>query len=964
MPVAPLAMDASQNWHLVKLGSAMSTTSAKVLALVCSLLSTSVTVVSMRASDPPRNKSARLDAIGDSLPEGAVARLGTLRLVHRGHVTAVAVSPGGKLLASGVQSSRMVTRLADVSDKQVARDNRVQTNSRGIRIWDTCTGKLLRELHTPEGEVSSLLFSPDGADLYGACGNHLGCWNPHTGEKRWQNNTPDKGTLHTYLPATNLVLAGNRIVSVHTGNLNCVIRGEKWTTSTSHTQRAVRIWNRKTGALESLPVALESTNTTGKDIPVLFHDAAVSADGRFAAVISSYGRPPWQENGPFNKGEEKDQERAWQYRNPRIRIVDLGGGTVRHDFPAASIENTRLAFSDDSSLLAITAGKELQLFDVVSGGKKQVAADVPAIQKLQFMRGTQQIAAQFADQSIRVWDCTTGRAIEPHAVRLDHFHASPHSPITAIGHGNSIQLFERESGKPLLDFDGHRETPSIRFGSGRENTLSSLDTERLYQWESGKWNVRRHIRMQAADVGWHYGRWSYVGGLHVSPEKGLLLRDDEKGLALHDLRTGKLIRTLESGAGKRWSSFFSQDSARVISMEEKQVISFDVQTGKRFAAIDHSSGDPFRLFGYGPSCWPVVSPLATFFAKSDKCLDVDLIQLDSGKHRRKLSVDTRAAPERRYAILQLWFSPDERFVLAEIHRQLGSSSSETTEIAIWDTEGGAIVQEIIIVPQMQVWHRSSLQIHSLQTLAMSPDRRLIALARRDHGDIEIWDTASGTRRGILTGHEGAVTDLAFSRDGRYLASASDDTTVLVWDLNRPLHAADFSDELAEADVAASWRTLAEPDAARADTVIWRLVKAKAQSTAFLKLHLRPQLPPNPNRVKQLLDDLDSPDFKTRSLAHVELEQFHSLVLSELKAAIAMTGSLERQRRVQRLLAQAERAALPFGTSDQVREWRALEVLERIGSPEAVELLQTLAAGTPNSSLTTHAAEVLARLGRP
>ena len=85
------------------------------------------------------------------------------------------------------------------------------------------------------------------------------------------------------------------------------------------------------------------------------------------------------------------------------------------------------------------------------------------------------------------------------------------------------------------------------------------------------------------------------------------------------------------------------------------------------------------------------------------------------------------------------------------------------------------------------------------------------------------------------------------------------------------------------------------------------------------------------------------------------------MLSELKSALTMKGSLEQQRRIKLLLASAERAALPFGTSDQVREWRALEILERIGSPEAVELLQALAAGTPNSQLTSHAAEILARL---
>src|SRR5262249_40165599 len=141
-----------------------------------------------------------------------------------------------------------------------------------------------------------------------------------------------------------------------------------------------------------------------------------------------------------------------------------------------------------------------------------------------------------------------------------------------------------------------------------------------------------------------------------------------------------------------------------------------------------------------------------------------------------------------FAILQLWFSPDERFILAEVHRRLGQSSEESVELVVWDVDSGAIIQEAMIIPRMRVWHRSSLQIQSISALAMSTDRRFVALARAEHSDIEIWDTASATRRGVLNGHEGTITDLAFSPDGRYLASASDDTTILIWDLNRPLNA--------------------------------------------------------------------------------------------------------------------------------------------------------------------------------
>jgi WD domain, G-beta repeat len=334
--------------------------------------------------------------------------------------------------------------------------------------------------------------------------------------------------------------------------------------------------------------------------------------------------------------------------------------------------------------------------------------------------------------------------------------------------------------------------------------------------------------------------------------------------------------------------------------------------------------------------------------------------MDTGKHLHKLSAKKGVDADQRFAILHLWFSPDDRFVLAEIHRRLTDrSGDESVEIAIWDTARGTIVQEIVIAPRVR--HRSSLQINSLSVVAVSPDRRLIALARNHHSEIELWDIASATRRGILRGHEGAVTDLAFSRDSRCLASASDDTTVLVWDLNRPLHAVNFAGKLTEADVAAHWHRLADPDAARADASIWRLVKAKTLSIAFLKSHLRPPMRPDPMQVKRLIADLDSDDFKTRSLAQAGLERFGSLVLDDLKTELTKNGTLERQRRIQLLLENAERAVRPFGTPMQLREWRALEILERIGSPEAIEVLRVLATGTHNLPLTDNASEVLARL---
>jgi len=70
----------------------------------------------------------------------------------------------------------------------------------------------------------------------------------------------------------------------------------------------------------------------------------------------------------------------------------------------------------------------------------------------------------------------------------------------------------------------------------------------------------------------------------------------------------------------------------------------------------------------------------------------------------------------------------------------------------------------------------------VNSVAFSPDGRLLASGSSDK-TIKLWDVATGSEVRTLKGHTHYVLSVAFSPDGRLLASGSWDDTIKLWDVS-------------------------------------------------------------------------------------------------------------------------------------------------------------------------------------
>ena len=879
-------------------------------------------------AQPP--KSARVDKYGDPLPDGAIVRLGSLRFADPGGIRSVAVSPDGKVVASGTYHSKAGAKGEAIT----------------IRLWDTKTGAQIRAFSAP-GPVPALAFDPAGHTLFAGGFARISCLDADTGKLRWEKAAPSEPEKRIE-ETERILVSKNTLISIHRASVGFVDAKPGSAGAVDHPQHAILLWDRITGKPLPLPKSLDWGPGRDKRITPLFHEHAVSPDGRFVASLVSdaeldlrVGKNP---NNVYY---------SWKYLNRRLQVVALDSGKLLYTLGDLPELLKALAFSEDGELLTLAAGKEIWLIDTAKGGKRVLTkALLPGTSTLTFV-GNKQLAALAERDAIEVWDIATGQRLDKHSVKPHHFESAHGGTVVAAIRGNSVHLVDRVTGKELVPIPGTRGPAKIRYTLHAKDTLICRAGRTAYLWDTRSWKPREGLSLPGY---WH----STELDVDISIERGLYVKEGQKeGLELADLRTDQLIRPLRDCDDQAHLALFSADGDRLMTEEGEFLRVYDAKTGKPIAKWPRSNFVHYAGFHIQHT----LSPRGSYLAQHQKHETIAVVDL-AAQTQILLFPRMGAGPKRGSSILGFAFSHDETILFGETHQRIDndidSDVGERAGVTLWDLKTGTILQEIVPWPAFRVFFRGRLIESKADAFALSADHRYLALAESGSATIQIWEVASATKRGELVGHDGAIVDLAFSPDGRQLVSSSEDTTLLVWDLNRPLQPVQLKDRANADELAIHWTTLFERDARRAETAMWRLVHAAKDSVPFLRAKLWPAKRPDPKHVQAMLLALGSEDFPERSHAMAELDRFGERILFDLEGAVKEKNPLEKQRRLETLLRRARDDAKPFGTMERVGQWRALEVLERIGGKEATQIVRDLAAGAPGSQLTLAAQATLER----
>lgn len=886
--------------------------SARIFAAILLLLPAAVHAQS--------SAKPRLDAHGFPLPDGAIARLGSLQFMSPAPIAALAMSPDGKRVASAALGLNV-------------------PGGGDVAIWDADSGRIVAELSGPPtsdalSTIGALSWSRDGRLLASVRHNtHIMVWNAETGKAHGEPKGFWPASKKTVLSLR--FIDGDRRLAVALADCHVEI----WDFAHGKLERTWTPDKAKQADLDAVGAGYRFTYASLSPSGAKMAWLALAKDRSAVLVYETTGGKllatvkelePLERAWLVDEAETLVCDAAWRRREKAIQrytVVNVADGRVRFHCeygyaptllsPPSTLGGSQPAGTFQETVYAFKNGPALFTTDGL-----------------------------FMIQ----WDAASGKKLKKwwHGLVNPAFSADGRRAVTTLAARRLVIC--NGSLQPLGEPPDFVPEPQVHFLPDGHLAAMPLGEGKVNLWDPKRGQI-------VASFTWPTGPG---GGSHDAPGK-LLASVENKRVVIRDLTADRPVCALEGVAVANASPTYpkiSADGTRtlVYSQDKQEAVIrwFDSHTGRELG----SHRVPLKNV-----CPKVAQP--AFWCADDAsiigyyALDSRLMLVHCGAKGTARSIGSPAPTNWEAAVMRN--SPDWWYTYAGAGLVLAHADDADAKLGtafrVFEANNSACLRRFYLNPG------SSGAAFSLDgATVLSRDARLLAIQAGNAASIVLFETATGRLRGRITAPN-AVHSFDFSPDGQTLATSCNDTSILIWDLKRPLGdspALPAPKNAADADKL--WQRLDNPDPAVADPALWALCRAPDQTLPLFKERVQPAAPIDRAWLKGRIAALNSANFRERVAAGNDLVRLGDIALPALRAVLAEgAASLEQKRRIDELIARiGEPVAIPPG----LRELRAVEVLERIASEAARAQLAVLAAGEPTAPLTCEARLALERLKKP